>query len=85
MCDVCGKAAEELRTFLKDLEDKYPGTTVDGVEVPRDHHVSIAVYVANERYMDEMRADVIKQLMGEEEPLPSALLPRGGTQKERLH
>jgi hypothetical protein len=49
MCDICTKADAELTQFVEELENRYPGTEIDGVEVERNHHVVVALAVALER------------------------------------
>lgn len=46
MCDICAKAGEELFQFAQELQQKYPGTTVNhgGKDYPvaPGHHVFVA-------------------------------------------
>ena len=50
MCDVCKSAGDELKSFLNQLVEKYPGSTVeyDGTVYPvsRVHHVFVGLQVA---------------------------------------
>lgn len=46
MCDICVDATKELQVFLKQLQERYPGGTVDGITVSPTHHVSVAVLTA---------------------------------------
>jgi hypothetical protein len=43
MCDICVSATTELETFLDDLQSRYPGTTVEGTDVPPSHHITTAL------------------------------------------
>jgi hypothetical protein len=54
MCQICVNAHGELVEFLKQLEDKYPGTNVQGREVEKNHHVNSALFTeATVRMVEE--------------------------------
>lgn len=42
MCEKCKTVEQELEVFLAELEEKYPATEVEGIKVPRGHHVFAA-------------------------------------------
>lgn len=50
MCEICVSAAKELRDFAKQLEEKYPGASVDNIPVSPTHHVLVALTVLAEEY-----------------------------------
>lgn len=54
MCDVCVSAAKELDAFLQDLVKRYPGTSIDGQEVNRYHHVGVALVTVAPLYIEEL-------------------------------
>jgi hypothetical protein len=58
MCAICDAAAAELGAFVKQLEDKYPGTIIGNQIVPRNHYVATALthaaFSENERYANDL-------------------------------
>lgn len=60
MCDICVKASNELAEFLTQLEEKYPGQSVDGQDVSRRHHVLVATVVAAERLQREELMELVR-------------------------
>ena len=63
MCERCKTAEQELRAFLQELEQKYPGVEVDGKVVPPSHHVFVALASVGDEYFQK-ELDFVRQEMG---------------------
>lgn len=91
MCDICLKAFNELAPFLKQLKDKYPGTTVTDPSdnsvhpVSPSHHVVVALQAAIPQYLEEEVRFRMKERGEDENELNKLISAAPGKKEQTLH
>lgn len=83
MCMKCESAHAKLETFLEQLNEEIPGTTVEGTQVTDDHHISVALAVAlgerpyGQRILRKMAQDLLDEAFERANPGGGIPAPQG--------